>query len=376
MKLINDGYTTLSGLNIAPTTRDSPQEITCVSGQTIFPIYVPFVRSINTVMLQAGGEGMPDTLTSPDDYSLSYDYENHNYIITLTSSASAGDVLIIFYTYDANKWIDLQNVTGEPDNVLSLSGLTMELKVIALLDAPLESGVTMRIFVGNPSCMEFCLYSKELNKNFRHDSDYASGYPQYLMTIEPVVVFPIGTSITHMTVTFSSDSSSDTSISGLIYIYDMSKSLDIATINNQEPLSDESIADAILGGTKQPINTDASGHVLIAGAKNALDDLKDFDHANDEVISNVTKILGSSLVESDDGQVALGLSEFFDVETPAKDINDIGAVTLTDEQATALATSIAGGLVDQDGEAGDGKIRLDANGNVYTVNNNNEMYKG
>lgn len=107
-----------------------------------------------------------------------------------------------------------------------------------------------------------------------------------------------------------------------------------------------------------------------------IDDLKDFDHANDEVISNVTKILGSSLVESDDGQVALGLSEFFDVETPAKDINDIGAVTLTDEQATALATSIAGGLVDQDGEAGDGKIRLDANGNVYTVNNNNEMYKG
>ena len=91
---------------------------------------------------------------------------------------------------------------------------------------------------------------------------------------------------------------------------------------------------------------------------------------------DVTKILGSSLVESDDGQVALGLSEFFDVETPAKDINDIGAVTLTDEQATALATSIAGGLVDQDGEAGDGKIRLDANGNVYTVNNNNEMYKG
>lgn len=92
--------------------------------------------------------------------------------------------------------------------------------------------------------------------------------------------------------------------------------------------------------------------------------------------ANITQILGSSLVESDDGQVALGLSEFFDVETPAKDINDIGAVTLTDEQATALATSIAGGLVDQDGEAGDGKIRLDANGNVYTVNNNNEMYKG
>ena len=87
--------------------------------------------------------------------------------------------------------------------------------------------------------------------------------------------------------------------------------------------------------------------------------------------ANITQILGSSLVESDDGQVALCLSTFFEVETQTKDMNDTSDIVIDEDGLSQLSA----GLLDQP-DGGSGKIKLDALGNVFTVNNNNEMYKG
>ncbi|HPS55154.1 MAG TPA: hypothetical protein PLP05_06125 [Sedimentisphaerales bacterium] len=96
-----------------------------------------------------------------------------------------------------------------------------------------------------------------------------------------------------------------------------------------------------------------------------------FPEESGDLRSNITQILGSPLVESDDGQVALGLSAFFDVETPTKDMNDISNIVIDEDDLAQLSV----GLLDQPA-GGSGKIKLDISGNVFTVNNNNEMYKG
>lgn len=84
-----------------------------------------------------------------------------------------------------------------------------------------------------------------------------------------------------------------------------------------------------------------------------------FDASSDEV--NVGAINGANVTESSAGNLAAAFSFFFDEGTPTKSAEDIGAVSLSEQDIADIGAAAASGLL-----SGGTFIKVDAAGRVYT----------
>lgn len=233
MKILNT-TTVFTNKNIAPLS--SPFQYT--GTEKVFEVKKHGVLSVASVS-EFDSELSETPLVLGTGYSLFLNEETGFWVVTLVNDITAGNFIVVNCNSLRNQLL-LDKMLEADEKI--------DLRVSIFATTPDDSNLTLRIYgdCGSRSTFGQLLYEKELTKLVVADqSNFNNERNRFLVMDESIPIIYSNTYLSKYYITLSSDNPADTAISGEVFVYDMSKGLDIATINGQLPLNDDGIREAV-----------------------------------------------------------------------------------------------------------------------------------